>query len=609
MSSYSDVLGGKILNMTTHHDSSGQRFDLLYRISQTFNSSLDLDDVLNRVMDEVIEATRAERGFIMAIQPNGELGFRVARGIDHQTLKGADLQISKSIVRQVIETCQPILTKNATSDSRWSDKTTVTNLKLKSILCVPMICKDDSQGAIYVENRVQQGAFSERELELLTAIAANASVAVQNAQLFHDLQDQIQTLNLLYEISADLTSQLDLDQLLTATLQRVQQALAAPAASLLTIEGEELVFQVALGEKSEEIKPFRIPIDQGIAGWAVQNDQGVIVNNAQEDRRFYQEADFKSGFITKSIIAAPLRVKEQAIGVVELFNKKGGFTPTDLDLLTAIASTAAIAIDNARLYQTAVEKGRMERELQMALNVQTGLLPDKTPQLNGWDFAAHWQPARQVSGDFYDFIYLKGASHTLFGDQPALGMVIADVTDKGMPAALFMAFTRSIIRSNLHQVSSPAEGINQANRLICEESTRGLYVTLFYGQLNPTTGDLTYVNAGHNPPLLYCAATRTLQRLMPSGIPMGVVEDFEYKQNHITLSPGDFIFCYTDGITEAIDPNNQEFGLERLEKVILANRSASANELMGAVEQAVAEFTASDTQFDDTTIIVVRRQA
>jgi serine phosphatase RsbU (regulator of sigma subunit) len=601
-------LGGKILKMTTPPQSRGQRFDLLYRISQTFNSSLDLDDVLNRVMDEVIEATGAERGFIMALQPNGELGFRVARGIDHQNLRGADLQISKSIVRQVIETCQPILTKNATSDSRWNDKTTGVDLRLKSIICVPMICTDDSQGAIYVENSVQQGAFSERELELLTAIAANASVAVQNAQLFHDLQDQIQTLNLLYEISADLTSRLDLDQLLTATLQRVQQALAAPAASLLTIEGDELVFQVALGEKSEEIKPFRIPIDQGIAGWVVQNDQGVIVNNAQEDPRFYQEADFKSGFITKSIIAAPLRVKDQAIGVVELFNKKGGFTQTDLELLTSIASTAAIAIDNARLYKTAVEKGRMERELQMALNVQTGLLPHKIPQLDGWDFAAHWQPARQVSGDFYDFIHLRGASHTLFGGQPALGMVIADVTDKGMPAALFMAFTRSIIRANLHQVSSPAEGINQANHLICEESTRGLYVTLFYGQLNPDTGDLAYVNAGHNPPLFYNAATRTLKRLMPSGIPLGVVEDFEYKQSHITLGPGDFVFCYTDGITEAIDPDNQEFGLERLEKVILADRAASAKELMEAVERNVAEFTVTDTLFDDTTILVIKRQ-
>jgi len=593
--------------MTTPIQKRGQRFDLLYRISQTFNSSLDLDDVLNRVMDEVIEATGAERGFIMSLQPNGRLGFRIARGIEHQNLKGGELQVSKSIVRQVIETCKPIITKNATTDSRLNDETTVMDLKLKSIICVPMMCKDNSQGAIYVENRVQHGAFAERELELLTAIAANASVAVQNAQLFHDLQDQIQTLNLLYEISADLTSRLDLGQLLTATLQRVQQALAAPAASLLTIEGDELVFQVALGEKSEEIKPFRIPINQGIAGWVVQNDQGAIVNNAQEDGRFYQEADTKSGFITQSIIAAPLRVKEQAIGVVELFNKKGGFTETDLELLTAIASTAAIAIDNARLYQAAVEKGRMERELQMALNVQTGLLPDKVPQLDGWDFAAQWKPARQVSGDFYDFIPLRGASHTLFGGGPALGIVIADVTDKGMPAALFMAFTRSIIRANLHQVSSPSEGINHANQLICEESTRGLFVTLFYAQLNPGTGDLTYVNAGHNPPLFFHAATGKLDRLMPTGIPVGVVEDFEYKQQHITLEPGDFIFCYTDGITEAIDYDNQEFGLGRLEKLILANRYAPANQLMEVVEQAVDEFTPEGNQFDDTTTIVIRR--
>jgi len=596
--------GGKISAMRANPAPRGQRFDLLYRISQIFNSTLERDEILNRVIDEVIDATGAERGYIISNVKGGELTFHVARGIDHQDLDREDCQVSQGVIQQVIATWEPVLTHEASSDSRFENADSVIDLKLRSILCVPLNFKQDHQGVIYVENRHQGGIFSNREVELLTALAANTAVALENAGLFQDLQDQIQTQKLLYEINADLTSRLELDQLLTATLERMQAALSAPAASLLTIEGDELVFKVALGEKASEIKPFRIPIDEGLAGWVVQNAQGVIANDVQNDPRFFRQADAKSGFVTENLIAAPLLVKEQAIGLIELFNKAGGFTGKDLDLLTAIASTASIAIDNARLYQAAIDKGRMERELQMALNVQTGLLPDKLPEVPGWDFATRWQPAREVSGDFYDFLDIEDR---LSQTENKLGLVIADVTDKGMPAALFMAFTRSIIRASLHQVNIPENGITQANQLICHESTHGLFVSLFYGQLDPATGELIYVNAGHNPPLHYQAATSKLVRLMPTGIPIGVVEDFSYKQERIILEAGDFIFCYTDGITEAINPEQEAFGLERLEKVVMEQREASPEVLTHAVKQAVLGFTQTEILFDDMTSVVVKK--
>ena len=401
--------------MASKKPTPGERFNLLYRISQIFNSTLDMEEFLDRVIDEVIEATGAEHGFIVSRNETGALEFKVARGIAQENLLEDPSQVSHSVIEQVLDTWEPVLTHEATSDSRFSGQTSVVDLRLKSILCVPLQCKGELQGVIYVENRVRGGIFTDADTELLTAIAANASVALENLQLVQDLQEQIHTLNLLYEISSDLTSQLDLDQILTATLQRVQAALGAPAASLLTVEEGQLVFKVALGEVAEEIKPFSIPLDQGIAGWVVQNAQGVIVNDVQNDPRFYNQTDAKSGFTTKNLIAAPLLVKEQAIGVIELFNKDGGFSDADLVLLSSIASSASIAIDNARLYRDAVEKGRLERELQMALTVQRGLLPDAPPRIPGWAFAAKWQPAHEVSGDFYDFIPLDADSGQRFG--------------------------------------------------------------------------------------------------------------------------------------------------------------------------------------------------
>lgn len=413
---------------------SSDRLDLLLRLTQSFNSSLDLDEVLNRVMDEIIEATRAERGFMMlydTVQSEDTLVFRVARGIDQQTIEDPQFQISRSVVERVASEGQPILTSDAQLDNRFSSRQSIVLLGLRSILCVPLKIKEKVSGVVYVDNRVQ----------------------------------------------ADI------------------------------------------------------------------------------------------------------------------------FTQADLDLLMAIASSAAIAIENARLYQVAVEKGRMERELQMAYKVQTSLLPAEVPLVSGWEFGARWQPAREVAGDYYDFIPC---------DVGKLGLVIADVTDKGMPAALYMAFTRSIVRANVIHAASPADGITQANRLICTESHEGLYVTLFFALLNPTLGQVTYVNAGHNPPLLFSEEENQLTPLTPTGIPLGVDVGSSFEQRTVQLNSGDFILLYTDGVTEAIDSQEEEFGMERLQSFILNYRHNSAAAIVSALEQAVGYFTASTSRSDDLTIVVVK---
>jgi sigma-B regulation protein RsbU (phosphoserine phosphatase) len=408
------------------------RLALLYRLSQTFNSSLDLDEVLNRVMDEVITATQAERGFVMLREPDGSLAFRVARGMDRETIDDPQFLVSRSVVERVAHEGEPVLTSDAQRDDRFSMRQSVMSLGLRSILCVPLTRKDRISGVVYVDNRLQVGLF----------------------------------------------------------------------------------------------------------------------------------------------------------------------TPGDLDLLSAIASSAAIAIENARLYQVAVEKGRLERELQMAREVQASLLPHATPQVSGWEFVACWYPARQVAGDYYDFIPL---------DEQRLGLVMADVSDKGMPAALFMALTRSVVRASVHGSSMPAKAIARANRLICADSTRGMFVTLFYAQLHLETGELTYVNAGHNPPLLYDAHHAQLTRLAPTAMALGVLPDFPFEQGTIRLEPADFLLLYTDGVTDATNAELQGFGMQRLERAILDHHDASAAGVMAALEEQIRAFSGSAAQFDDVAILITKR--
>jgi len=414
------------------HPPVGDRLALLYRLSQTFNSTLDLDEVLNRVMDEVVAATRAERGFVMLREPNGRLTFRAARGLDQKTIEAPQFQISRSLVERVAYDGQPILTSDARQDTRFSMRQSVISMGLRSILCVPLVTKDRVTGVVYVDNRHQVGIF----------------------------------------------------------------------------------------------------------------------------------------------------------------------TQADLDLLVAIAASAAMAIENARLYQVAVEKGRLERELQMARELQAGLLPHETPQLPGWECVARWLPAREVAGDFYDFIP---------GDGGSCGWVIADVSDKGMPAALFMALSRSIVRASLAAAHSPAEGIAQANRLICADATGGMFVTLFFARLDPATGVITYVNAGHDPPLLCRAGDAQPAWLTRTGLLLGMTEDARYEQRTVTLTPGDSILCYTDGVTDALDGHGGEFGVERLQQVALEHCHSAAVELVNALEQALADFTGGSTPFDDVTILAIKR--
>jgi len=411
---------------------SGGRFKLLYRLSQTFNSSLDLNEVLDRVMDEVIAAIGAERGFVALQTLGGELDFRTARGMDQSTIDHPEFQISRGVVEEVVRQGEPVLTSDAQQDGRFSARHSVVDMCLCSILCTPLKLKDELLGIIYVDNRLAAGIFTNDDLELLSAIAANA----------------------------------------------------------------------------------------------------------------------------------------------------------------------AIAIENARLYQMAVEKGRMERELQMAYRVQSSLIPEKMPQIPGWEFAASWQPAREVSGDFFDFIP---------GEDGKLSLIIADVTDKGMPAALFMALTRSIVRASVDQAISPARGITKANRLICADSTISMPVTLFFAQIEHTSGKMIYVNAGHTPPILYRANQTDFRELTRTGMFLGFDDEIQYEERTLTLDQGDFIVCYTDGLPDAIDADQESFGKSRFQKVVHANRQTAAAQILEALQKSAQDFIGDTAPYDDITLLIAKR--
>lgn len=252
-----------------------------------------------------------------------------------------------------------------------------------------------------------------------------------------------------------------------------------------------------------------------------------------------------------------------------------------------------------------IEKEKLERELQLAREVQAALIPGVAPQMDGWDFAARWQPARLVSGDFYDFFPVSRSNVSPSGQ--GLGIVIGDVSGKGMPAALFMALTRSIVRATAANIPSPAECITQVNRVLRDDAANSMFVTLCYIQLNPATGDLTYVNAGHNSPLLYRADQGRWFEFARTGLPLGLFDTYPFTQTTVQLDPGDCLLLYTDGVTEAVHPQGQEFGMERLQRIVQERQRDRAAHVLTVIEQAINAFIAGAAPADDITIVLVKR--
>lgn len=275
------------------------------------------------------------------------------------------------------------------------------------------------------------------------------------------------------------------------------------------------------------------------------------------------------------------------------------FNEDDLDLLNAIASNAASAIENARLYQLAVEKGKMEQDLKVAKKVQSGLIPQTNPEIIGWEIASYWDPAKEVAGDFFDFIKKENGKY---------GMLIADVVDKGIAAALYMAFSRSTLRGSLSRSATPSEGISEANQLICNDSAYGMFLTLAYIEVDDKSGEVTVVNAGHNPPLLYNKSEDKLIPLTRTGMLMGVDNEASYEQTKLKLDAGDFIVFFTDGIPEAINEKEEEYGDDRFEQAILANKNENSEELKNNLLASLNKFIGDTPQFDDITLLITKRK-
>ena len=421
-------------------------------------------------------------------------------------------------------------------------------------------------------------------------------------------RENYNTENILTELSEQVRSMVEPKSLLETVAARISETLHVPQVAVLL--GAAGTYRPAFALGYASVPTVAFPSKSGTAMVLTSQKEPARVFLNDRDSWVYREqgiGDEERGKLAalKSELLLPLAVRDKLLGFISLGPKRSEepYTGSDVRLLKSVAAQTGLALENANLMQTIADevahRERLNREVEIAREVQERLFPQKLPPIAGLDYAGHCRPALGVGGDYYDFLALP---------KDRLGIAIGDVSGKGIAAALMMASLQASLRSEATRApENLAAAVSSINRLVYEASASNRYATFFYGEYDPASGRFDYVNAGHNPPLLLDGGQRgTITRLEPGGTVIGLLENSEYEQGMVSLSPGDWLIAFTDGISEAMDLNDEEWGEDRLIEAIRSYRGDSAQELMIHLFAAATEFAGAAPQHDDMTLVVVR---
>jgi sigma-B regulation protein RsbU (phosphoserine phosphatase) len=415
------------------------------------------------------------------------------------------------------------------------------------------------------------------------------------------LRAAVEELSVLNDIATAVSSTSSLEHIIELIVHKCIKHLKVEQATitLLSNAETETPFRTIIrgADTSHQMVPFRL--DAELTGWMLKNQKPLLVNDLKSDSRF-QFKD-RSDYPIRSILSVPLVLKGRMIGLLNLFNKRtdGGFTEADQRLLGIIASQSAQTIENARLYTEEQNLKLMQEEMRLAYDIQMNLLPKEPPKIGGYDIAGMSIPAKAVGGDYFDFLSLSG---------DRLGFCLGDVSGKGMPAALLMANLQATLRGQINICTSPRECLERSNTLLFKSTDADKFATLFCGVLDYRNHRLTYSNAGHNYPFLFTSAAEP-KRLSVGGVVLGCLEEFAYKEESLPVSHRDVLLIFSDGISESTNAADEEFGEERIARILLNNRERTATQIIDAIVHEARHYSGDAPQRDDMTLLVIKRVA
>ena len=570
---------------------------VLTELGREVTSVLDLNELLEKIPQLISRLTSFTVFSVYLLdERRQDLHIAYAVGYPEEVVRNFRLQVGQGIVGSAVAERRPILLDDVEQDPRYLH----TVPGARSQLAVPLRHKGKVIGALNLLSD-KRAAFTERDEMILRQFAAHVAQAIVNARLFESEREYAETLETLAEIGREMSAILDLEELLTRVAHLVKRLInyRTFGIALLDEESETLELKLAIkyGDNPKALEPVKL--GEGLVGYAALHREPVLVDDVTQDPRYIKAVED-----VRSELVIPLLLKDRCVGVFDLESPElGAFTKKHVELLTLLASQAAVALENARLYEEIrANELRLEKELRFAQRVQLALLPQELPKrLRGVDVAWHFDPARELGGDMYDF--LSPEPHTLV-------VSVGDVSGKGVPAALYSAFAGELVRGRTFRRrletrrSTPGVVLNAINRILHERQLEEYYCTLCYAMFDLRRRQVTFANSGLPFPVR-CSGGRAEQIPMP-GVPLGSFAGSTYDEVTLDLQAGDVFVLCSDGIFEAFDEEGQEFGAGRLIEVVERSHAASAKEIVGAIFGAVQAFRGDAEQTDDQTVVVVK---
>lgn len=575
---------------TEQSDVSREVLATLSEIGEEVNASLDLDEVLSHTAVLIKRHIDYEFFGVMLLDETGSyLSHRFAIGYPPGLAENLRVPVGQGITGTAVSTGQPVRVSDVSQDPRYINAIE----SVKSELAVPLLFRGKCVGVLDIQSR-HLNYFTKDQQRIVTLLASRLVVAIENARLFQKVRTQAETLLVLNEVSREISSILDVEELLRRAAELVKRVIDYQIVSIMLYDEEQKVFRHRLDVKhGQRVQgKLRVAATEGIVGAAATLREPVLVPDVTTDPRYLMVNPE-----TRSELAIPMIFKGKVIGVLDLESPQlHYFTEEHVQTLTILAANLAVSLENARLYeQVARDEARMERDLQAAKRIQGALLRPVPADDYGLDVAARYLSAREVCGDLYDFLR--------YGPQQ-LGIALGDVSGKGTAAALYGAVSIGIMRSLAPQKLQPAEMLRQMNQLVGERRIEGRFMTACFATWQKGRQKLRVANAGQSQPLLYKSGR--CDRIELTGFPLGIFEDVSYDEWGVTLESGDILVFHSDGIAETYNSEGQLFGTERLRKLIEQHHEISAAEMADRVLNEVDWFSQSAPLSDDRTLVVMK---
>lgn len=423
-----------------------------------------------------------------------------------------------------------------------------------------------------------------------------------NKQLLEEIERlkiSIQELSILNEIATAITSTLSVDKIIDLIVTKCIKHLHVEQCAVMLLNKENKIAPFQTMIRRADVSKFTLSfkLDSQLTGWMIKYQKPLLINDFERDERI--QVKDQADFAIYNLLSVPLLYKGEMIGVLTVFNKKHKkeFTSDDQRLLSIIAAQSAQVIENAKLFEDEQKYLILQEELNTAKEIQINLLPKEPPGIEGYDFSAINIPAKEVGGDYFDFIKIT---------ESKLGFCLGDITGKGLPAALLMANLQATLRGQTLYTNSCCENIKRVNRLLYLSTDPTKFATLFFGIIDTQNHLLTFCNAGHDNPFLI-QQDNTIIRLYTGGLLLGCLADYTYQEEVIQFNSDNLLALYSDGVTEAMNEADEEFGERRLQKILLDNRKKSAENIITIILNAVRTHAGNRSQSDDITLMIIRR--